>query len=105
MRRTGRAAPVWDVLGARHPRRREARSSPDRLPQRGLRRSDPGADRRPGCGRGVGLAGRPDLAAFVRVLRPGGRLVVFGRYATLSHGHKNRRAVIEWYASIGALWL
>jgi NADPH2:quinone reductase len=50
------------------------------------------------------LGGPISLRSF-RVLRPGGRLVVFGRYATLSHGHKNRRAVIEWYASIGALWL
>jgi NADPH:quinone reductase len=38
-------------------------------------------------------------------LRPGGRLVVFGRYATLSHGRKDWSAVIKWYASIGALWL
>ena len=50
------------------------------------------------------LGGPISLRSF-RTLRPGGRLVVFGRYATLSHGHKNRRAVIEWYAAIGALWL
>jgi NADPH:quinone reductase-like Zn-dependent oxidoreductase len=50
------------------------------------------------------LGGPISLRSF-RVLRPEGRLVVFGRYATLSHGHKNRRAVLEWYASIGALWL
>jgi NADPH2:quinone reductase len=50
------------------------------------------------------LGGPLSLRSF-RALRPGGRLVVFGRYATLSHGHKNWRAVIEWYASIGALWL
>jgi NADPH:quinone reductase len=50
------------------------------------------------------LGGPISLRSF-RVLRPGGRLVVFGRYATLSHGRKNWPAVIEWYASIGALWL
>lgn len=50
------------------------------------------------------LGGPISLRSFC-VLRPGGRLAVFGRYATLSHGRKNRRAVIEWYASIGALWL
>ncbi len=50
------------------------------------------------------LGGPLSLRSF-RALRPGGRLVVFGRYATLSHGRKNWPAVIEWYASIGALWL
>src|SRR5215207_5059119 len=50
------------------------------------------------------LGGPLSLRSF-RALRPGGRLVVFGRYATLSHGRKNWRAVIDWYASIGALWL
>ena len=66
VRRAGQAAPVRDVLGPGHRRRREARSSPDRLPQRGLRGSDTGADRRQGCGRGVGLAGRPDPPALPR---------------------------------------
>jgi len=50
------------------------------------------------------LGGPISLRSF-RVLRRGGRLVVFGRYATLSHGRKNWPAVIEWYASIGALWV
>jgi NADPH:quinone reductase-like Zn-dependent oxidoreductase len=50
------------------------------------------------------LGGPLSLRSF-RVLRPGGRLVVFGRYATLSHGRKDWPAVIEWYASIAALWL
>jgi NADPH:quinone reductase len=50
------------------------------------------------------LGGPLSLRSF-RALRPGGRLVVFGRYATLSHGRKNWPAVIEWYASIAALWL
>jgi NADPH:quinone reductase-like Zn-dependent oxidoreductase len=52
-----------------------------------------------------GLGGTLSLRSF-RALRPGGRLVVYGHYATLSHGHKNRRAWIEWYASTAtvALW-
>jgi NADPH:quinone reductase len=29
---------------------------------------------------------------------------VFGRYATLSDGHKHWRAVIEWYSAIVAVW-
>ncbi|GAP54312.1 alcohol dehydrogenase zinc-binding domain protein, partial [Arthrobacter sp. Hiyo6] len=40
-----------------------------------------------------------------RALRPGGRLVVFGRYATLAHGRKNWPAVIEWYAATAAVAL
>jgi hypothetical protein len=50
------------------------------------------------------LGGPLSLRSF-RALGPGGRLVVFGRYATLSHGRKNWPAVIEWYAAIAALWL
>jgi NADPH2:quinone reductase len=50
------------------------------------------------------LGGPLSLRSF-RALRPGGRLVVFGRYATLSHGRKNRRAVIEWYAAVVAVWV
>lgn len=50
------------------------------------------------------LGGPISLRSF-RALRPGGRLVVFGRYATLSHGRKDWRAVIEWYAAIMAVWL
>ena len=50
------------------------------------------------------LGGPLSLRSF-RALRPGGRLVVFGRYATLSHGRKDWRAVIEWYAAIAALWV
>ena len=50
------------------------------------------------------LGGPLSLRSF-RALRPGGRLVVFGRYATLSHGHKNWPAVIEWYAAIATVWL
>jgi NADPH:quinone reductase len=52
-----------------------------------------------------GLGGRMSLRSF-RALRRGGRLVVYGHYSTLSHGHKNRRAWVEWYASTAtvALW-
>ncbi len=39
------------------------------------------------------------------LLRPGGRLVVFGRYATLAHGRKNWPEVFKWYAAIAALWV
>jgi NADPH:quinone reductase-like Zn-dependent oxidoreductase len=50
------------------------------------------------------LGGPISLRSF-RALRRGGRLVVFGRYATLSHGRKDWRAVIEWYPSVAATWL
>ena len=50
------------------------------------------------------LGGPISLRSF-RALRPGGRLVVFGRYATLSHGHKDWPAVIEWYAAVVAVWV
>lgn len=52
-----------------------------------------------------GIGGVLSLRSF-RALRPGGRLVVFGRYATIEQGHKNRPAVIEWYAATAgvALW-
>ena len=43
------------------------------------------------------LGGPLSLRSF-RALRPGGRLVVFGRYNTLVDGHKNWPAVIKWYA-------
>ncbi|MFI9080489.1 medium chain dehydrogenase/reductase family protein [Streptomyces sioyaensis] len=52
-----------------------------------------------------GIGGAVSLRSF-RALRPGGRLVVFGSYATLAHGHKNWRGVIEWYAATTsvAIW-
>ncbi|HEU0337167.1 MAG TPA: medium chain dehydrogenase/reductase family protein [Gaiellaceae bacterium] len=52
-----------------------------------------------------GLGGRASLRSF-RALRPGGRLVVYGHYAVISNGHKNRRAWVEWYATTAtvALW-
>lgn len=60
-------------------------------------------------GRGVdvvldGLGGRTSLRSF-RALRPGGRLVVYGHYATLAHGRKSRRAWLEWYATTAAVGL
>jgi len=51
-----------------------------------------------------GFGGKTSLRSF-RALRPGGRLVVYGHYATLSQGHKNRRAWVEWYATTGAVAL
>jgi NADPH2:quinone reductase len=52
-----------------------------------------------------GIGGALSLRSF-RALRPGGRLVVFGHYATLAHGRKSWRAWIEWYAATAgvALW-
>ena len=50
------------------------------------------------------LGGPISLHSF-RALRPGGRLVVFGRYSTLSDGHKDWPAVIKWYLAIATLWL
>src|SRR5439155_132670 len=60
-------------------------------------------------GRGVdvvvdGLGGPLSLRSF-RALRPGGRLVVFGAYATLVNGRKSRRAWIEWYAATAGVAL
>jgi NADPH2:quinone reductase len=45
------------------------------------------------------LGGPISLRSF-RTLRPGGRLVVFGRYDTLKDGHKDWPAVFKWYASV-----
>jgi NADPH2:quinone reductase len=50
------------------------------------------------------LGGPITLRSF-RALRPGGRLVVYGRYSTLKDGHKDWPAVIKWYAAIAAVWL
>jgi NADPH:quinone reductase-like Zn-dependent oxidoreductase len=50
------------------------------------------------------LGGPLSVRSF-RALRPGGRLVVFGRYATLSRGRKNWPAVMEWYAAIPTVWV
>jgi NADPH:quinone reductase-like Zn-dependent oxidoreductase len=51
-----------------------------------------------------GLGGAVSLRSF-RALRPGGRLVVFGHYSTLQHGHKSWRGWFEWYASTAAVGL
>ena len=50
------------------------------------------------------LGGPISLRSF-RALRPGGRLVVYGRYSTLRDGHKDWPAVIKWYAAIATLLL
>ena len=50
------------------------------------------------------LGGPISLRSF-RALRPGGRLVVFGRYDTLKDGRKDWPAVVRWYAAIAAVWL
>jgi NADPH:quinone reductase-like Zn-dependent oxidoreductase len=52
-----------------------------------------------------GLGGALSLRSF-RVLRPGGRLVIFGHYSTLAHGRKSWRGWLEWYAATAcvALW-
>ncbi|HXI96919.1 MAG TPA: medium chain dehydrogenase/reductase family protein [Candidatus Acidoferrum sp.] len=50
------------------------------------------------------LGGPISLRSF-RALRPGGRLVVFGRYSTLSQGHKDWPAVVKWYAAIPTVWV
>lgn len=66
----------------------------------------------PGAGVDVafdGFGGALSIRSF-RALRPGGRLVVFGHYSTISQGRKSRRGWIEWYASTacvgaaGLLW-
>jgi NADPH:quinone reductase-like Zn-dependent oxidoreductase len=51
-----------------------------------------------------GLGGALSLRSF-RALRPGGRLVVYGHSATLSHGHKSWRGWIEWYAATATVGL
>ena len=42
---------------------------------------------------------------FAAALRPGGRLVVFGRYSTIKDGHKDWPAVFKWYSAIATVWL
>ena len=51
------------------------------------------------------FGGRMALRSF-RALRTGGRLVVYGRQNTISHGRKNWPGVFEWYAgtALVALW-
>jgi NADPH:quinone reductase-like Zn-dependent oxidoreductase len=50
------------------------------------------------------LGGPISLRSF-RALRPGGRLVVYGRYSTLKDGQKDWTAVIKWWAAIVTLFL
>jgi NADPH2:quinone reductase len=50
------------------------------------------------------IGGRVSLRSF-RALRPGGRLVVYGRHATLENGHKSWGAVAAWWASTAAVAL
>ena len=52
-----------------------------------------------------GLGGATSIRSF-RALRRGGRLVVFGHYATLSGGHKSWRGWAAWYGATAtvALW-
>jgi NADPH:quinone reductase-like Zn-dependent oxidoreductase len=45
-----------------------------------------------------GIGGPLSVRSF-RALRPGGRLVVFGHYATLSHGRKSRLGWLKWYVA------
>ncbi len=48
------------------------------------------------------IGGAVSLRSF-RALRPGGRLVLYGRQATIAHGTKNWPAVFEWYAGTAAV--
>ncbi len=51
------------------------------------------------------IGGAVSLRSF-RALRPGGRLVIYGRHATIANGKKNWPAVFEWYGGTiaVALW-
>jgi NADPH:quinone reductase-like Zn-dependent oxidoreductase len=51
-----------------------------------------------------GIGGALSLRSF-RALRPSGRLVVFGHYATLAQDRKSWRGWIEWYAATAAVAL
>jgi NADPH2:quinone reductase len=48
------------------------------------------------------IGGAVSLRSF-RALRSGGRLVVYGRHATIANGTKNWPAVFEWYAGTAAV--
>lgn len=52
-----------------------------------------------------GLGGAISLRSF-RALKRGGRLVLYGHYAALSHGRKSWRGWTEWYAATAgvAVW-
>ncbi|KOT78364.1 Zn-dependent oxidoreductase, NADPH:quinone reductase [Streptomyces rimosus subsp. pseudoverticillatus] len=49
-----------------------------------------------------GIGGALSLRSY-RALRPGGRLVLFGHYSTLTHGRRSWRGWLSWYAcAVGA---
>jgi NADPH:quinone reductase-like Zn-dependent oxidoreductase len=48
------------------------------------------------------IGGAVSLRSF-RALRPGGRLIIYGRHATIARGKKNWPAVFEWYAGTVAV--
>ena len=52
-----------------------------------------------------GIGGMVSLRSF-RALRPGGRLVIFGHFASISQGRKSWRGWVEWYLATGcvAVW-
>jgi NADPH:quinone reductase-like Zn-dependent oxidoreductase len=52
-----------------------------------------------------GIGGMVSLRSF-RALRPGGRLVIFGHFATIAKGRKSWRGWMEWYVATTcvALW-
>jgi NADPH:quinone reductase-like Zn-dependent oxidoreductase len=45
-----------------------------------------------------GIGGAVSIRSY-RALGPGGRLVLFGHYSTISAGRKSRRGWVSWYAS------
>lgn len=49
-----------------------------------------------------GIGGPLSVRSF-RALRPGGRLVVFGHYETLSHGRRSMRGWFRWYVATAAV--
>lgn len=51
-----------------------------------------------------GIGGWLSLRSF-RALRVGGRLVVFGHYATMAQGHRSWRGWIDWYAATASVAL
>jgi NADPH:quinone reductase-like Zn-dependent oxidoreductase len=51
-----------------------------------------------------GFGGGMSLRSYL-ALAPGGRLVIFGHYATLAQGRKSRRGWLAWYASTASVWL
>ncbi len=50
------------------------------------------------------IGGAISLRSF-RALRPGGRLIIYGRHTTIAGGRKNWPAVFEWYAGTVAVAL